>query len=93
MHKQFTDDDGQDESEREEEGDKFESKFLNKKLAIQERKKNTGMRIAQLTLSDGINQIEALEDRPLVKVQKFSVGTLIQVQLPCEVRRGILMLN
>lgn len=66
---------------------------MNKKLAVPERKKNTGQRIAMLTLSDGKTSITALEDRPILQIDKFSVGTLIQVKPQCEVRRGILMLN
>ena len=49
-------------------------------------------RIAKLILTDGKNSIQALEDKP-IKIDKFGVGMLIEINIPCEVRHGILLLT
>lgn len=85
-NKQFNEEDNEDEDTHAE-----ESRFLDKNLAVHERKKATGTRTALLTLSTGPQELQAMEDRPIQC--QFAVGMLLQISAPIEVRKGILMLN
>ena len=73
-HKQVEED---DEASDEAAEVKFESRYLDKKLAITERKKQSNARVAYLTITDGKHSIFGLEDKPISF--ELQIGALLEI--------------
>lgn len=56
------------------------------------RKKQAGTRVALMTLTDGQSDIQALEDKPLMNIDKLGIGMIVQIAAGSEVRNGLIML-
>lgn len=69
LQKQF-DEDADEDEEQSADGEKFQTKYLDKQLAIPERKKQNATRLAHLLLTDGASQMQAAEYKP-IKIDKF----------------------
>ena len=73
---------------------KFETKYLDPNLIKEKKKANKdAARLMKLSLTDGLNQIEAIEFERLKNIDSFSVGQKFILTPPIEVRRGLLMLT
>ncbi len=77
-----------------EEEKKFETKYLDPNLMKEKKKANKeAARLMRLSLTDGLNEIEAIEVERLKNMEHFNIGQKLMLQPPIEVRRGILMLT
>jgi RecQ mediated genome instability protein len=80
--------------ENEEEEKKFETKYLDPNLVKEKKKQNKdASRIMKLSLTDGLNMLEAIEYERLKSIDYFNVGQKLMLKPPIEVRRGIMFLT
>lgn len=80
---------GDDEEEK-----KFETKYLDPGLIKDKKKVNKdSSRLMKLSLTDGLNSIEAIEYERLKNLDYFDIGQKLIITPPVEVRRGILFLT
>lgn len=77
-----------------EEEKKFETKYLDPSLIKEKKKQNKDrQRMMKLTLTDGLNNMEAMEFERLRSIDHFNIGQKLLLTPPIEVRRGILFLT
>ena len=77
-----------------EEEKKFESAYLDRNLVKEKKKANKeAARIMKLLLTDGLNEMEAVEFERFKNMDYFNIGQKLMLHPPIEVRRGILLLN
>jgi hypothetical protein len=77
-----------------EEEKKFETKYLDPSLIKEKKKQNKDrQRMMKLTLTDGLNNMEAMEFERLRSIDHFNFGQKLLLTPPIEVRRGILFLT
>ena len=73
---------------------KFETKYLDPGLIKEKKKQNKdASRMMKLSLTDGFNQLEAIEYERLKNMDYFNIGQKLMLTPPIEVRRGILFLT
>jgi hypothetical protein len=62
---------------------------------IKERKKASkeASRMMKLLLTDGLNEMEAIEFERLKNMDYFNIGQKLMLTPPLEVRRGVILLN
>lgn len=84
----------EDSGANQEEEKKFESTYLDKNLIKEKKKANKdASRIMKLMLTDGLNEMEAIEFERLKNMEYFNIGQKLMLSPPLEVRRGIILLN
>lgn len=60
----------------------------------EKKKKNMDShRMMKLSLTDGLNKMDAIEHERLKNIDSFGIGQKLILKPPIEVRRGILLLN
>jgi len=85
---------GEEESTANEEEKKFESTYLDRNLGKEKKKANKeAARLMKLLLTDGLNEMEAIESERLKSMDYFDIGQKLFLNPPIEVRRGILFLT
>jgi hypothetical protein len=63
-------------------------------LAKEKRRINKeANRMMKLSLTDGLNKLEAIEYERINHIEYFALGSKLLIKPPVEVRRGILMLK
>lgn len=68
--------------------------YLDKNLIKEKKKVNKeASRIMKLLLTDGLNEMEAVEFERLKSMDYFNIGQKLLLTPSIEVRRGILLLN
>lgn len=76
------------------EEEKFETKYLDPSLAREKKKYNKdSSRMMKLSLTDGLNQMEAIEYERFQKMEYFNIGQKLMLTPPIEIRRGVLFLT
>jgi hypothetical protein len=89
LHKQQEED---TEVEEEDQDQKFDSKYLDKKLGKPLKKQYTNAnRLLMMQLFDGVNEFKAIEAESLKG--EFEAGMMLLVQPGTEIKRGLLMLE
>jgi hypothetical protein len=84
----------EEESTGNEEEKKFESSYLDRNLGKEKKKSNKeAARLMKLLLTDGLNEMEAIESERLKNMEYFDIGQKLFLNPPIEVRRGILFLT
>lgn len=79
---------------QEDDEDKFETRYLDPKSIKEKKKQNKeAHRMMKLSLTDGMNVLEAIEYERLNKMDSFNIGQKLILKPPIEVRRGILFLT
>lgn len=72
---------------------KFETRYLDPSLIKEKKKANKdAARLMKLSLTDGLNMMEAIEHERL-KMDFFNIGQKLLLKPPIEVRRGVLFLT
>ena len=73
---------------------KFDTRYLDPSLIKEKKKANKeASRMMKLSLTDGLNQFDAIEFERLKNIDSFNIGQKFLLNPPIEVRRGILFLT